>query len=78
MTIYKPLKDLARRAAELAVKLARGKPVILTGSADGGNGPVPSMFIDVTTVTAENLDKTVIHDGFQTRDAVYGAGPAGQ
>jgi D-xylose transport system substrate-binding protein len=72
MTIYKPIKNLARRAAELAVRLAKGKPVVVTGEVDSGDLKVPSLFIDVATVTKDNIDSTVIKDGFHTREAIYG------
>ncbi len=72
MTIYKPIKNLARRAAELAVRLAKGKPVVVTGEVDSGDQKVPSLFIDVATVTRDNIDSTVIKDGFHTREAIYG------
>lgn len=72
MTIYKPIKNLARRAAELAVRLAKGKPVVVTGEVDSGDLKVPSLFIDVATVTRDNIDSTVIKDGFHTREAIYG------
>ncbi len=71
MTIYKPLKALASLAAETAVKMARGKPVVARGELDNGAGMVPSILMDVYTVTKANMDATVIKDGFHTREEVY-------
>lgn len=71
MTIYKRVEDLARRATEVAVALAKGKPLIATGASDNGKIKVPSIFHDVVTVTRENMDSTVIKDGFHSREAVY-------
>jgi len=72
MTIYKPVQNLARRAAEVAVALAKGKPVVAQGESDNGKIKVPSIFHDVITVTKANVDSTVIADGFHLREEVYG------
>ena len=71
MTIYKPLKNLAQRAAELSVSLARGKPVIARDELDNGKTKVPSIFLEVIAVTRENIADTVIADGFHKREDVY-------
>ncbi len=71
MTIYKPLKNLAQRAADLSVSLARGKPVIARDELDNGKTKVPSIFLEVIAVTRENIADTVIADGFHKREDVY-------
>lgn len=71
MTIYKPLKKLAGLAAEIAVKMARGKPIVAKDELDNGAGMVPSILMPVYTVTKDNLADTVIKDGFHTREEVY-------
>ncbi len=76
MTIYKPVEQLAKRATEVAVAMAKGKPVIASSSTNNGKIDVPSIFHDVVTVTRENIDQTVIADGFQTRELVYKSAPA--
>jgi D-xylose transport system substrate-binding protein len=81
MTIYKPVEHLAARATEVAFAMAKGKPVIAQGTTNNGKLDVPSIFHDVVTVTKDNIDETVIADGFQTRELVYreqgAAGAAG-
>jgi D-xylose transport system substrate-binding protein len=72
MTIYKPLKVLAAKAAENAVALARGKPLIATATVNNGKIDVPSIFNSVYTVTKENMRETVIKDGFHSEAAVFG------
>ena len=72
MTIYKPLKNLATQAAELAVKLAKRQPVIARASVNNGKIDVPSVLLNVVAVTKENLDETVIKDSFHSREKVYG------
>lgn len=71
MTIYKPLKQLASKAAELAVKLAQRRPVFTSAELDNGRVKVPSVFLDVIPVTKENMDATVVADGFHPRAAIY-------
>ena len=71
MTIYKPVEQLARRATEVAVAMVKGKPVIASDVTDNGKLKVPSIFHDVVTVTKDNLEQTVIADGFQSHDAIY-------
>jgi len=72
MTIYKPIKDLAPKAAELAVALARGKPVVANAAIANGQGDVPSVLLKIISVDKSNLDATVIKDGFRTRAEIYG------
>ncbi|MGB8166618.1 MAG: substrate-binding domain-containing protein [Chthoniobacteraceae bacterium] len=71
MTIYKPLSRLANKAAELAVKLARRQPIVARAELDNGKAAVPSVLLDVVAVTKENIDDTVIKDGFRQREEVY-------
>lgn len=78
MTIYKPLKKLAEQAAEYAVKLAKRRPVIATGSYDNGQGRVPTVQVDVIPVTKENIRETVVQDGFHPADAIFKGSPAAQ
>jgi D-xylose transport system substrate-binding protein len=78
MTIYKPVEQLARQATDVALAMVKGKPVIATATTFNGKINVPSIFHDVVTVTKENLDQTVIADGFHTRDEIYGEGAANQ
>jgi D-xylose transport system substrate-binding protein len=71
MTIYKPLKNLAERAAEYAIKLAQRRPVIAAGSYDNGQIQVPTVLLDIIAVTRENLRETVIKDGFHQESEIY-------
>ena len=72
MTIYKPLTQLASQAAEVAVKMAKGRPIIARAELDNGRVKVPSVFLDVIAVTKENLLETVVKDGFHKREALFG------
>lgn len=65
MTIYKPLKKLADYAAIAAVDLAKGNKVAATATIDNGFKKVPAVFQDVISVDKDNLQATVVADGFQ-------------
>ena len=67
MTIYKPIKTIATKAAELAIDLAKGKPVIAKHEIENGFKAVPSVLLDVTVVTKDNIEETVIADGFHSK-----------
>lgn len=72
MTVYKPVKQLATRAAEVAVAMARGEKPQTNAQVNNGRIDVPSILIEPISVDKTNLDDTVIKDGFQSREAVYG------
>ncbi len=72
MTIYKPLTQLANKAAELAVLMAKNEPLKdPTTPVPNGKRDVPSILLVPVSVDKENLDATVIADGFQKKDEVY-------
>ncbi len=78
MTIYKPVRTLARRAAEVAFAMAKGRPIIAKSSTNNGKLDVPSILLDTVTVTRDNLDQTVIADGYYKREDVHrGPGDGG-
>lgn len=72
MTVYKPLPKLADKAAELAIALAQ-KQAITDPVAKLNNGKidVPSILLPTVEVDKDNLDSTVIADGFQKKEDVY-------
>lgn len=71
MTIYKPVQQLAVRAAEAAVALARGRPLVARDAIDNGKVEVPTILLDVVTVTRDNVEQTVVADGFHAREDVF-------
>ena len=75
MTVYKPVAELTRAAAEAAVKLAKGRPVIARDAVHNGKVDVPSILGNVVVVTRENLVQTVVKDGFHTYEEVYRSVP---
>jgi D-xylose transport system substrate-binding protein len=75
MTIYKPLKTLARGAADLAVRVGQRRVVTAPHTVNNGAIDVPSMLFPVVTVTRDNILSTVVADGLATYDDVYRSVP---
>lgn len=72
MTVYKPLKALAEKAAELAVKLAKKETLSeATQTVNNGKKDVPSVLIEPISVDKDNMVSTVIADGFHKLEDVY-------
>ncbi len=72
MTVYKPLAKLANKAAELAVALAQKQPIAdPVTKLNNGKIDVPSILLPTVEVDKDNLDSTVIADGFQKKEDVY-------
>lgn len=71
MTVYGSIKKLAHTAAESAIKLATGRPLIAQASTFNGKIPVPTLMLDIVAVTQANLKSTVIADGYHTEQAIF-------
>lgn len=71
MTVYKPITNLADKAAEIAVALGKDEKVEMNAQLNNGMKEVPAYLLEPVIVTKENIDDTVIKDGFHTKDAVY-------
>ncbi|NLU41849.1 MAG: D-xylose ABC transporter substrate-binding protein [Firmicutes bacterium] len=72
VTVYKPIRKLAYRAAEVAVAMAKGEPLD-TGGVTTHNGmiDVPSILLDPIPVGKDEMMDTVIADGFHKMEDVY-------
>ena len=72
MTVYKPLRVLARTAAEVAVRMARREPIgVPTAPVANGKIDVPSVLVECISVDRDNLMQAVIDDDFHKREDVY-------
>jgi D-xylose transport system substrate-binding protein len=71
MTVYKPINQLARRAAEAAVALARRENIQTTGTVNNGKIEVPSILLAPIAVDKNNVVEAVINDGYQKIEDVY-------
>jgi D-xylose transport system substrate-binding protein len=72
MTVYQPIKEIAETAAELAVPLAQSKtpPDIAKSRVNNGAKDVPSVLLDTIAITKDNIQETVIKDGFVTPEQI--------
>lgn len=72
VTVYKPIKKIAEFSAEAAVAMAKGREVKgINAKVKNGKIEVPTVFLDPIPVTKENIDKTVIADGYHSKEEVY-------
>jgi D-xylose transport system substrate-binding protein len=71
VTVYKPIQALAEKAAEIAVTMAQGAMPVKNSEVANGKINVPSYFLEPIAVTKENMDATIIKDGYHTKDEVY-------
>jgi len=72
MTVYKPLPDLAARAARLAVQLARKQRPEPDKYFDNKSGAAIPFYVETPpAVYEEQMMTTVIQDGFHSREDVY-------
>jgi len=70
MTVYKPLQLLATRGAEAAVALARKQPVNADRTVNNGKKDVPSILLTPVVVDKNNIEQTVIKDGFVSKETL--------
>jgi D-xylose transport system substrate-binding protein len=69
MTVYKAIRPEAEDAATLAVALAQGKSApgnLVNGTTNNGKKDVPSILLTPVAVTKDNVEATVVKDGFLT------------
>lgn len=72
MTIYKPIRNLAYKAVETAVLMARKQPVPdATQKVNNHKKDVPAILLDTIAVDKDNMAATIIADGWQKKEAVY-------
>jgi len=71
MTVYKPIDQIAAKAAELAVYLARGDRVSVHNAIWDGSYRIPFYELQPVPVTANRLMETVVKDGFHLEEDVY-------
>ena len=72
MTVYKAIKAEAEAAAALAIALLNGEDTsgLVTGSVNNGTNDIPSVLLVPVSVTKDNVEETVIADGFRTWEEI--------
>ena len=71
LTVYKPIDKLVEKTVELCTKLVNGETIKSDGMINDGTYDVPYIYIGVEEVTKDNIDDTVIKDGFHLYEDVY-------
>lgn len=71
MTLYKPIHQLAEVAAKVAYNLATGRSTTTENTMRNGRYVIPYLFIDPVVVDANNMEETIIKDGFHLEDEIY-------
>ncbi len=71
MTVYKSLKNLAYKAAELSMKITKGEKITdVTVKINNGNVDVTSILLDPAIVDKNNIKTTIVADGFFTEEEI--------
>ncbi|MDF2840102.1 MAG: xylF [Clostridia bacterium] len=71
MTIYKPIEKLADATVEMAIKLVKGENLNVNEYINDGIYNVKYYVLEPIAVDKENIDETIIRDGFHLKDEVY-------
>ncbi len=72
MTIFKDTRELGKKAIEMAMDLASGKPIDTKGRVVNNNTKdVPSVLLTPVIVTKDNLDDVLVKSGYLKKEQVY-------
>lgn len=71
MTVYKPVDELAKKAAEYAVKLGKHEDIKVYELINDGKFDVPYVRLEPVAVNIDNIDDVIIGGGFQQKEDVY-------
>lgn len=72
MTVYKPIAKLASRAAKLAIALAKREAFPYDLLMDNKSGVMIASYIEAPlAVFKENMEETVIKDGFHSKEDIF-------
>jgi D-xylose transport system substrate-binding protein len=71
MTVYKPIDKIAKAAAEIAIKMAKGEAIAVNSTIFDGKYQIPFYMIEPIPVTIDNMKDTVIHDSFHRLEDIY-------
>ena len=70
MTVYKAVKKEADAAANVAIALAKGQQPNAPDMSKNGSKQTPSVLLTPVSLTKNNINDTVIKDGFLTKDQI--------
>lgn len=72
VTVYKPIPRLAKEAAALSIKMLKNEDLGITTTINNGYKDVPSVLLEPIAVTKNNIEETIIKDGFHSKEDIYG------
>lgn len=67
MTVFKPVDQLAKQAAELAVNVALGKKPTVATTVSNGKKNVPFIQLQPIMITNQNIQKLIFDSGYQNK-----------
>jgi D-xylose transport system substrate-binding protein len=70
-TVYKPIPREDAAALDMAIKLANNQKIDANAKVNDGQIDVPSVLLEPTLVTKDNLASTVIKDNYHTSAEIY-------
>src|ERR1700742_4871720 len=73
MTVYKAIKPEAEQAAQLAIALVKGEDPpagLVNAKVNNGQKDVPSGLLQPVSVTKDNINDTIVKDGFWTAQQI--------
>ncbi|MFZ7159469.1 D-xylose ABC transporter substrate-binding protein [Avibacterium gallinarum] len=70
MTVYKPITKLADKAAEIAVQLGKNEKPESNAVLNNGLKDVPAYLLAPIAVTKDNIEETIIKDGFHSKEQI--------
>ena len=71
MTVYKPIHNLAKQAAQYTIDLVQGKTFKVSQDVSDNTYTVPFVCLEPIAVTKENMDQVIIDSQFHFRNEVY-------
>ncbi|MFZ5968488.1 MAG: sugar ABC transporter substrate-binding protein [Bacillota bacterium] len=71
MTVYKPIDKLTEVTARMAIKMAKGETIDFDKTIYDGRYYVPYYVLEPIPVNKDNMDETIIKDGFHLQNEVY-------
>lgn len=71
MTTYKPISKLVDETVDACLDLIKGEEIITNSLTNNSKYDVPSILLDVVPVNKENVEDTVIKDGFHLAEDIY-------
>ncbi len=71
MTVYKPIRVIAKAAAQAAVDMANKKKIKTTMTVNNGKIDVPFLALEPIAVDKDNMYEVIVKDGFHKLGDVY-------